>query len=119
MTKEEMLARIQEGAKNQNTPELSPEVVKQIQQQLAARSAQGWNMPVVNKPNPEADANARFSDKNLGLNPPALPSQPSGRIPQSLAPGQAMPNMPEDATEDEQSKMNRLMWLQQKSQTGQ
>lgn len=122
MSKAEMLARIQEGARNQNKPELSPEVVKQIQQHLAEQSAQGWNIPIgPPKVDPEAAANAQIERAAPQTNPGPLnmrQPQPS-RIPDSLAPGQAMPDMPENPTEDDQSKMNKLMWLQQKAQNGQ
>lgn len=56
MSKEEMLARIQEGAKNQNQPELDPSVIAKIQQEQGNRDAQGWNMPITSKPQDPNDA---------------------------------------------------------------
>lgn len=121
MSKAEMLARIQEGARNQNNPELSPEVVKQIQQQLATQAAQGWNLPVgPSKVDPERDANDQINRATPQTNPGPLNGKPQGpQIPDSLAPGQAMPDMLDNPSDEDQAKMNKLMWLQQKAQNGQ
>lgn len=58
MSKEEMLARIQEGAKTMNAPEIDPGVIAKIQAEQSNRAQQGWNLPVAPaKPDPESEAN--------------------------------------------------------------
>ena len=87
MSKEEMLARIQAGAEDPNTPELDPEVADKIRREFALRSGKGWNLPVgPQKPDIERDIDQNV---NNATSPPGLPRL--GKNPAALQQPQLTP----------------------------
>ena len=115
MSPEEFKARFAAGASDQNTPELSPEAVKIIQQHLAQQGQQGWNLPIAPpKPDPEAAANRQIEAATPSPSAPSLKLNTSGQ-PTAADIRAPMPEMPDNPTDDDQSKMNKLMWLKQQA----
>ena len=94
MSKEEMLARIQAGAQNQNEPSLDPAVVAKIQQDQANRSAQGWNMPITAKPqDPNDAANQIIQDHINSMKGQQMPQDNSDQMQPQAAKQAALQQM--------------------------
>lgn len=82
-------------------------------------SQKGWSLPVAPpKPDPEAMVNQQFNRALPRTSAPSLRIDPNAAAQPDAQPSAAdikapMPQMSDNPTDDEQSKMNKLMWLKQ------
>lgn len=147
MSKEEILARIQEGAKTMNTPEIDPSVIAKIQNEQGQRAQEGWNLPIQPaKPDPEASANQIIQDHIAQMKAQQMPQNngnqmqnqaakqaalqqmiqshqgnginPDTGMPYFSAQPAAAPESPDDAARKQQMQF-KMQYLKDKSQQGQ